>query len=260
MPFPFITELPRLLHADSWTWEPFSSPNGLHHFWQGTSPDGTKWLVKMKGSFLAYREHVAAALAQALGLSCQSSSYLLLPSDSPPIRTAKSSTCFQLALWLLPEHNAANCIAECPLIDLRGGCTHQVLFGRLRTSSVKHALDLVRSEILIYLCGATEPCDYLFTQPHEIVIIDNEPMFATNPTSPYQSPWLEQATSDNLDDLIGLSGDLCERLCRLSDRTIESFLSIPDGYVVDEHWPIRPLVYAAREEARRFLKSSQQRG
>jgi hypothetical protein len=257
--FPLITELPRLLQSVSWAWESFLSIDGLHHFWLGTSPEGLRWLVKMKGSFLAYREHVAASLAQALGLSCQSSSYLVLTSDSPPIRAAQNSSHFQLALWLLPEHNAADCVTHCPVRHLTGSFTYQVLFARLRNSGVKHALDLIRSEILVYLCGATEPCGYIFTKSHEIVIIDNELMFAHKPTSPDLSPWFEEVTSDDLDELIGLTSDICERLASLSDRTIESFLSIPDGYVVEKHWPIRPLVYAAREEARRFLKRVEQR-
>lgn len=120
---------------------------------------------------------------------------------------------------------------------------------------MKHALDLLRSEILIYLCGAFEPCGYLFTKSHEVVIIDNERMFATNPSCPALSPWFEELTGNKRDALIGLSIDLCERLCGLSDELIERLLFVPDGYVVDECWPIAPLVYGAREEAGRFLKS-----
>jgi len=55
----------------------------------------------------------------------------------------------------------SNCVVECPLVALEGKLTQEVLFAQLRNSSVEHALDLVRSEILIYLCGATEPCGYL---------------------------------------------------------------------------------------------------
>ena len=37
-------------------------------WWIGTDLEGRQWLVKMKGSFYAYREHVFASLAQRAGI------------------------------------------------------------------------------------------------------------------------------------------------------------------------------------------------
>jgi len=83
--FPKIRTLPRLVNAEGWTWS--KAELGVEHrrrFWVGTDPDGTRWVVKMRGWYNAVREHIYASLGQRLGICVQSSVYLRLPDEAPP--------------------------------------------------------------------------------------------------------------------------------------------------------------------------------
>ena len=82
--FPAIVNLPVHVVATNWNWSrPEPKRNmafGLKpEWWIGTDDVGRRWVVKMSGSDCAYREHVFAALAQRLDISCQSSMYYRLP-------------------------------------------------------------------------------------------------------------------------------------------------------------------------------------
>jgi len=105
---PLIKELPEHLFGDHWVWSPaqgnLCSYKGVKDgWWFGTDENGVKWLTKLSGSNYAYREHVFSALAQAVGISCQSSVYLTIPKTAIPLRRETSLERFQLALWIIPN-------------------------------------------------------------------------------------------------------------------------------------------------------------
>ena len=151
-------------------------------WWIGTDREGRRWLVKMTGSSYAYREHVFALLAQRLGISCQSSTYLLVRSENAePRLCTRCSEPYQLALWSMDEHSSQPCSWTCPLADIRGKGIDFATIKRLSVSGLASFEDLVRGDVLGYLCGQFEPHGHFFLQNHEYVVIDNECMFAGSP-------------------------------------------------------------------------------
>ena len=194
-------------------------------WWIGTDAEGRRWLVKMKGSFYAYREHVFASLAQQIGISCQSSTYLLIPSENvEPRRYTRNSEAYQLAIWLMDEHGAQSCSPTCPLATF----FRQQRFRRIvstRDLGIADIDDSARGDVLGHLCGQFEPHGHFFTRDHEYVVIDNECMFAEKP-SLRQCRWVQ-----NVDDR-PMVREVCQSLVDISDEELRTITAVPADYAI----------------------------
>jgi hypothetical protein len=243
------------LVATDWTW---SRPNPSHSWPNELNPDwwvavdnvGRKWVVKMRGSTYAYREHVFSALAQRLGISCQSSVYLTIPRNAPPMLRDPKPKSHQLALCFLNEHRDACSEEKCPLRVLDCQCPELNTEADLQSfisCGISRAVDRFRGEILGYLCGQDEPPGWLFTLDHSFVQIDNEMMFATGPADLKGCEWLRFSVGRQCAE------NVCTRLSELSNEELLGFAQIPKGYVVEYKSDIRRRLLAARKAANSFL-------
>ena len=182
-----------LLNAEALTWTP---PSDDLPFWTCLDTHGTRWLVKLRGGCRAVRERAFSVIAQALGLSCQSSSYLKMPSHPnpwpfSPARHESSDDC-QLAIWFLDEHPHPSLCDNCPVLALNEQFRNRPYdVDVLRRSPVTYALDWARGEMLGMLCEMHEPPGRLFTADHSFVQIDNELMFYRSAGADLRdSPWV----------------------------------------------------------------------
>lgn len=213
-------------------------------WWIGTDTNNCKWIVKMTGGFYAYREHVFASLAQRLGMSCQSSAYLIIPSaDAEPRRSTRNSEPYQLAIWLMNEHGAEPCSADCPLKLLNQANFHKM---HDADSKIPHIGDAARADVLGHLCGQFEPHGHFFTVDHEYVVIDNEGMFA-DPPSLRECRWIEQ-----LEDRSMVAG-VCRDLVDVSDTELQSIAAIPQDYVLLTGHEVFEDLRAAKDAASEYL-------
>ncbi|MBE2282175.1 MAG: hypothetical protein IAE77_01790 [Prosthecobacter sp.] len=162
LPFPAISEMPALLDATNWSWKRPSSHNRRigtkSEWWIGVDEEGGEWLVKMRGSDKASREHTFSALAQRLSIPCQSSSYLLIPSpQAPPRLLAPHAEEFQLALCLINEQELTPCSSDCPLSSVFGKSLTDEVIRRAELRGGFNHQDLVKASALGFLCGQFEP-------------------------------------------------------------------------------------------------------
>lgn len=252
---PAIADLPTHVFANDWNWVP-AKPDRQRPFplqtgwWIGIDGIGQKWLFKMSGANCAYREHVFAALAQRIGISCQSSLYVTIPRNAPPVRDMPLPERHQLALWFFDEHLPDGCSLShsCPLLALRNlKLESDATLETYLSCGVSDAIDLIRGEILGYLCGQFEPAGRLFTVRHEFVQIDNELMFATGPVNLMDCRWLRFHAGRQC------AKDVCLRLSEISDEELLSLAAIPTGYVVRRKNFISRRLLAARQAARNFM-------
>lgn len=252
--FPKSLSLGPLLTSEEWSWEPF----GFSDFWIGKDRDGQCWLVKFRGGFRAVRERAFSVIAQALGISCQSSTFLTVPKDCPPFLSSQSAIdstdCCQLAIWLLDEHDHTKLCDPCPLRELNElWCQNPYDISVLRSSPIENAIDIARGEMLGMLCEMHEPPGWFFTTDHRFVQIDNELMFSSSAGADlHRSPWLqdEGGTKEaGLNEAIRL----CEDILSLPEETFEEALRLPAGYRPKMCWNMRKQVSAIRPRARAFL-------
>jgi len=251
--FPLSQTLPPLLSSEAWIWHP---PSGGLDFWIGEDADGVRWLVKFRGGFNAIRERAFSIIAQALDISCQSSTYLKVPQDCLPFRTVRhtseSTDVHQLAIWFLDEHEPPGQPCDfCPLEEL-----HELKFDVevLRTLPVAHAIDMARGEMLGMLCEMYEPPGHLFTRDHAFVQIDNELMFSRWAGARlWDSPWVKddgRIRPSGLDEAVRL----CEQVVSLADEVFQEALRLPKGYRPEMIWSMRREVNAVRPRAQSFLE------
>jgi hypothetical protein len=250
-PLPAIKDLPALLVASDWQWHQASTGSSSRlrpHWWIGVDTKSRNWLVKMTNSGFAYREHVFAALAQRLGISCQSSAYLIVPTANlAPLRDIPFKEPYQLAIWLIKEHAQQPCSPDCPKAALLGRKidSDAVLLEVLK-SGVSCIKDLVRGTVLGHLCGQSEPPGGLLTIDHQYVVIDNECMFVDRP-SLNQCSWLDLAGAR--EPLI----DVCRRLALLPDKELLRFADLPARYVVTPHLNLADNLLSAKAAAWEYL-------
>ena len=254
--FPPISELPVCITANGWSWEPYKGDSGLHaDFWVGIDPTGYRWLLKMRGSFYAYRERTFAAMAQRLKLSCQSSVYVVLPPDAIPMQKTRDAEPYQLAIWLLPEHASGPCRDDCPIPplfrDLNNSDLDQATV--ISSSGIRHIEDWPKGEMLACLCGANECSDRLFTSSHCFVLIDSEQMFSGRPTAIWASRWFMDPWQKSSPAALRMAREVCSGFAGVTDEEIHQFSTIPSGYVVDEGWDVRTRIIASRDAARALL-------
>jgi hypothetical protein len=238
--FPLTSELPPVVETTGWEWSPFEAPvHPSNGFWLGVDPEGHRWLTKLTGSFYAYREIVFDRLAQAMGWSCQSSVFMRLDAASATVLRRPAGE-IHAAHWFLNEHGHPPCAPGCALEPLVGKAVTSV--DDLANLGVMHIIDWPKSELAAYLFGGNEPPGRLFTVNHEFVIIDSELMFSTGPCPFDGSPWVQNAASE-LGGGCGLAVEVCRDFAALSASTVAEALALPPGIVIEERWPIAPLVH-----------------
>ena len=248
---PKIADLPRGLISSDWKWRLPSGDEShrLKHGWRiGTDPQARQWLVKMKGSFYAYREHVFASVAQRLGISCQSSTYLVIDENSPVLRRPTGNAePFQLALWFMDQHCADACSPACPCSVVIGRDQNFEAIVRAKNAGGADFDDMVRGDVLGHLCGQLEPHGHFFTRNHEYVIIDNECMFHDLPCLHMYS-WL---------DVPGVRPviiELCRKFVDLADNELCSITSVPNNYIVSNGRNLLEDLCAAKKAAGEYLE------
>ena len=249
--------LPPLLHADDLKWH---APTKDLHFWTCTDATGARWLVKLRGGFCAVREHAFSVIAQALDISCQSSTFLKMPPRRKPwpipAQRSGSTDVYQLAIWLLDEHPHPSHCANCPLPELNTQFARRPYdLDVLRRSRVTGLLDWARGEMLGMLCEMHEPPGRLFTASHAFVQIDNELMFSRAAGADLRdSPWVtddaKRIRPSGLDEAIRL----CEQVLSLSDDVYQDAIRMPEGYRPRMLWSVRKQIGLIRPRARDFLK------
>ena len=257
MSFPPSRSLPPLLHADDLYWH---APTEDLHFWTCTDANGTRWLVKLRGGFCAVREHAFSVIAQALDISCQSSTFLKMPPRRKPwpipAQTSGSTDVYQLAIWLLDEHPQPWHCANCPLPEINTQFARRPYdLDVLRQSRVTRLLDWARGEMLGMLCEMHEPPGRLFTASHAFVQIDNELMFSRAAGADLRdSPWVtddaKRIRPSGLDEAIRL----CEQVLSLSDDVYQDAVRMPEGYRPRNLWSVRKQIGLIRPRARDFLE------
>ena len=255
MEYPTINELPDLLNAESWHWEKVEF-GWSYDFWVGTDSEGNEWIVKMKGSFYSYREHAFARLAQALDVSCQASSYLILPDNCPPLLANRDAEKGQLAIWLYPKHGAEDCNDTCPVNRLYEKLRDPAIDSTeaLSESTIRNAIDWARVNMLAYICGANEGGEErLITPDHQLFMIDNEQMFSTSPGNLMECHFVTLRNGSVSETGMRIAIDLCEKFTILTDSEINSMVSVPDAYVVDKQWDVEPIIIEARNYCQRFF-------
>ncbi len=255
--FPAIDELPSMLQTRGWQWEQFScSPYPKHGFWLATDERGHQWLAKMRGSFYGYRELVFARIAQRLGWSCQSSAFAVLDKDALPLQQTPDAERTQLLSWFLAEHSSGTCASDCPLASLdRAFNAHDAdPVEVLENSSLAHIMDWPRSEIAAPIFGANEPPGRLFTTDHELVIIDGEQMFSTQPSDARVTSWWRRTDGSPSTAGMRLTRNVCSAIGSLSDQNLLDCLAIPSGIKIRSRWSISKIVFQAKAYCERFLR------
>lgn len=182
---PKISVLPKLMISSGWKWRP-PSPDERRYlkqdWWIGTDLQSQQWLIKMTGSSYAHREHVFASLAQRLGISCQSSTYLLIADQDPVLhRQSGDAERCQLALWFMEEHRNGSCSLTCPYPSVTNKSLGFQNILSAKNAGLANLDDMVRADVLGHLCGQLEPHGHFLTREHEYVAIDNECMFHDPP-------------------------------------------------------------------------------
>lgn len=256
MTVPPTLELPELLHADDLTWSP---PSDHHEFRTRLDTNGVRWLVKLRGGFRAVRERAFSVVAQALGLSCQSSAYLKMPSQterSPfvPATHEWTDDC-QLAIRFIEEHAYPSLCENCPLLTLYHQFRNRPYdFQVLRASPIANILDWPRGEMLGMLCEMHEPPGQLSTADHSFVQIDNELMFSRHAGADLRdSPWVSHQPDQLNQDGLNEGVRLCELVSSLPDTVFSEALRIPHGYEPTMLWSLREEIDCIRPRAREFL-------
>lgn len=248
--FPRMQDLPPVVDTNGWRWEQYRTPSfPSYNFWRGFDQDGTRWLTKLRGDFYAYREIVFARLAQKMGWSCQSSVFMKLDVKSGKELGVPAGV--HAAHWFLEEHPSVACGPECPKEGLRGRQIHTV--DDLADSGIHHIMDWPKSQIAACLFGGNEPPDRLLTTAHELVIIDSEQMFSTDPCDIRETAWWNDRNGSPSESGRRLTLEVCRDLCELSPLDLQEALQIPEGVSVEQPWPIAPKLAASHEYARHFL-------
>jgi hypothetical protein len=273
-PAPYIRDLSGIVSADGWMWD--RAIGGLtarekfaSGFWIGTDLIGQRWLVKMTGSACAYRERTFAALAQRLGFSCQSSAFLKLSPDSPPLTDPslkfERPTQNQLAIWMYDEHQALQCDPNCGYWRFRTPWRNLVETpDEPRVDPTELLLsfwdlnvaDWARGEVLGYLCGQFEPGGRLWTRDHKMILIDNELMWSSEPENLWTCRWLvrERHVSEAG---VALASQVCKQLCSISNEELDWIANPPRLGFLDQpgsnHKDLRGNIRAAKWAASQFL-------
>ena len=257
MSFPPSRSLPPLLHADDLEWHP---PTEHLRFWTCTDATGTRWLVKLRGGFYAVRERAFSIIAQALDISCQSSTFLKMPPRRKPwpipAQRSGARDVYQLTIWLLNEHPHPSHCANCPLPELKTQFESLPYdLDVLRRSRVTRLLDWARGEMLGMFCEMHEPPGQLFTASHAFVQIDNELMFCRAAGADLRdSPWVTDDANRIRPSGLEEAIRLCEQVLSLPEAVFQDAIRMPEGYRPRMLWSVRKQIGLVRPRARDFLE------
>lgn len=255
--YPLVTELPPVVEPRDWEWKPFDDARGSGWgFFVGVDELGNAWLTKMRGSFYAYREIVFERLVQRCGWLCQSSSFAILESSSLPRQEFPKSESVQLVSRLLREHEAGDCGPDCPIAPVRSNL-HELDGDPLKllaTSGLEDALNIAREDILAPLLGGNEPAGCLTTVDHRVFLIDGEQMFSAKPSDVRETHWWKRPDGSHWPAGQQLTREICATVGSLQDDELEAFLEKPKGVRIKSLWPIRGLLYKARDYGRAFAE------
>lgn len=247
---PKIVDLPRLLVASEWKWRRPAGDearNLKQDWWIGTDPQSRQWLIKMTGSSYAHREQVFARLAQRLGISCQSSTYVVIENDSVLQRPSGDAEPYQLAIWLMEQHEGRACSPSCvcsAAINRRLSFDDIV---RAKNAGLAYFDDMVRGDVLGHLCGQFEPHGRFFTRNHEYVVIDNECMF-------HDQPCLNQYSRLDEPGVRPVIIELCRKFVSLGDDELRAIVAIPKNYAISPGRDLFEAVLSARAAAGEYLE------
>ena len=111
--------------------------------------------------------------------------------------------------------------------------------------------DWPKSELAACLFGGNEPPGRFFTTSHEFVIIDSELMFATSPCSFESTDWWGSETLPSPDGY-RLALNVCNDLLSLGHSGLKRALALPAGTLIEEQWPIAPLLFQSFDFAASF--------
>ncbi len=251
--FPLIKDLPLVIGTNGWQWEKFLTPGPPQNdFWLGTDKEGNKWLTKLRSDFYAYREIVFARIAQKMGWSCQSSTFIQLDIESAKELGSHDSR-IHAAHWFMEEHQPQPCSIDCAIHDLIDRHAHSI--NELHDVEVTHILDWPKSEFAACLFGANEPPGKLITVNHEFVIIDSEQMFSTEPCPLDGTVWWNLPDGSPSPAGRALALEVCRELNGLTSSDIEDALSIPASITVQQRWPIAPILHRSHEFAAQLITS-----
>ena len=258
MQFPHSHRLIPLLFGNDLAWHP---PSDRVRFWTAEDTQGVRWLTKLRGGFYAVRERAFSIIAQALEISCQSSTFLKMPSRSRsatfPCRGVDFDDTYQLASWFLDEHSQYHeCCDDCPLVELDDEFQLRPYdVGVLTESRIKNALDLARGEMLGMLCEMHERPDSLFTVNHAFVLIDNDQMFSRNAGADLlDSPWIVDDDDRIRPTGLEVAARLCEQVLSLPDAVFKEAIRMPPGYSPRMNWTVHIEINGIRQKSRNFLK------
>ena len=253
--FPRIQDVPPMQSTFGWDWKPYSTPSfPSYNFWIGTDSSGNRWLTKLKGGFYGYRELVFAKLAQQVGWSCQTSTFVELDDAAVRIFGKPDTERFHAAHWFMPEHASTACSTDCPMTFLFRRPIASII-DDLSGSEIMHLRDWPKSEFAACLFGGNEPPGRLFTRSHEFVIIDSEMMFASKPSPLSGTMWWN--SPDGTPSVHGrqLALEVCREVAALTESQLKGFLRLPKNVELKEEWPIAPLLKASYDYAKQFTNT-----
>jgi len=249
-PFPPSRSLPLLLSSDSWEW----NRSSRRDFWIGTDLDGMQWLVKIRGGFRAARERAFSIIAQALGISCQSSTFVKLSSKCLPRHLNEYADPIHSAIIFLDEHPEGRCSDDCPIDGLNlkfNSSPYDVTL--LPNLGITDAIDWARGEMLGMLCNQFEPPGALITRQHMFIQIDNELMFSKGEADLFECYWVSKAKGRLRQAGTTEAIRLCEQILSLPDAVFEEALRTPRGALRNAPWSLRREVMGVRGRAQSFL-------
>lgn len=254
--FPSMVDVPPVLSTKGWQWRQIKHPcHPSNGHWIGTDREGHRWLTKLRGAFYAYREIVFGKLAEQMGWSCQTSTYIRLDPASVATLGVSNGT-IHAAHWYLDEHGPKPCSPSCPMRALAEVRSLEDLEG----VAVAHLMDWPKSEFAAYIFGANEVSDRLFTATHEFVIIDSEQMFATGPCSFETAFWVRpDIVASQRAKGFELAATTCADVSRLSPTQVAEALKVPRGVSIHRRWPIAPKIKQSVNFASQYVRDHPRR-
>jgi hypothetical protein len=90
---------------------------------------------------------------------------------------------------------------------------------------------------------------------HEFVIIDNEQMFSTGPSSFESSDWVRHLTGAAYSKGLALAAETCADVASITTSKLTQALSIPDNVRIDQRWPIAPKIKRAIKFASLYART-----
>jgi hypothetical protein len=247
--FPQMHDLPSVVDTAGWQWSKFQTPVlPTKDFWLGIDRHGNRWLTKLRGDFYAYREIVFARLAQQMGWSCQSSVFMRIDAQSAALLGVQKGE-IHAAHWFMEEHIHLPCVEGCSLTSFVGKPVG--LVEDLENLNIAHISDWPKSELAACLFGGNEPPGRLFTASHEFVIIDSEQMFASSPSSFDCTSWWGDANNPQASGQM-LAKVVCAELVGLGTQSLNTALALPPDVIVNEKWPIAPILHKSFDYAKAF--------